>query len=146
MKSSGGEQRERGSSSLQIYSYLYTAERKPAPTPGFKLKRGKLIQSSKFIGWKSSRHKRASSPYRGAKLLGWINTFLSSTQCSAIPAKLPRLSTYSFPSDFCCPAARDSPFSSAAKPLLIIIRIFPFLLSRFRIIPTVSSTMIPDPK
>lgn len=33
----------------------------PVPTPGFKLKRGKLIQSFKFIGWKSSRRKRASS-------------------------------------------------------------------------------------
>lgn len=46
---------------LQIYSIPNTVARKPAPTPGFKLKRGKLIQSSKFIGWKSSRHERASS-------------------------------------------------------------------------------------
>lgn len=41
--------------------YISTVARKPAPTPGFKLKRGKLIQSSKFIGWKSSRHERTSS-------------------------------------------------------------------------------------
>lgn len=34
-------------------------EIKPGATAGFKLKRGKLIQSSKFIGWKSSR--RATS-------------------------------------------------------------------------------------
>lgn len=33
----------------------------PGPTAGFKLERGKLIQSSKFIGWKSSRRKRATS-------------------------------------------------------------------------------------
>lgn len=45
---------------LQIYCIPNTVARKPAPTPGFKLKRGKLIQSSKFIGWKSSRHERAS--------------------------------------------------------------------------------------
>jgi hypothetical protein len=57
-----------------------------AQTPGFKLKRGKLIQSSKFIGWKSSRHKRASSI--DAKLLAGINTFLSSLQCSTIFSKL----------------------------------------------------------
>lgn len=46
---------------LQIYNIPNTAARKTTPTLGFKLKRGKLIQSSKFIGWKSSRHKRASS-------------------------------------------------------------------------------------
>ncbi|EZA52197.1 hypothetical protein X777_08710 [Ooceraea biroi] len=47
--------------SLQIHNIPNTVAPKPAPTPGFKLKRGKLIQSSKFIGWKSSRHERASS-------------------------------------------------------------------------------------
>jgi len=47
---------------LQTYNIPNTVARsKPAPTLGFKLKRGKLIQSSKFIGWKSSRHERASS-------------------------------------------------------------------------------------
>lgn len=46
---------------LQIYNISNTAARKTTPTLGFKLKRGKLIQSSKFIGWKSSQHKRASS-------------------------------------------------------------------------------------
>lgn len=46
---------------LQTYNIPNTVAHKPAPTPGFKLKRGKLIQSSKFIGWKSSRHERASS-------------------------------------------------------------------------------------
>lgn len=40
---------------LQICCTPNTVARKPAPTPGFKLKRGKLIQSFKFIGWKSSR-------------------------------------------------------------------------------------------
>jgi len=46
---------------LQIYNIPNTVAAKPAPTLGFKLKRGKLIQSSEFIGWKSSRHERASS-------------------------------------------------------------------------------------
>lgn len=46
---------------LQIHNISNVVARKPAPMPGFKLKRGKLIQSSKFIGWKSSRHERASS-------------------------------------------------------------------------------------
>lgn len=58
---------------IYIHTYLYRRlarthrqrERErtvsPGPTAGFKLKRGKLIQSSKFIGWKSSRRKRATS-------------------------------------------------------------------------------------
>lgn len=54
----------RGKEGFPLHRYIAISTQRhvsPPPTPGFKLKRGKLIQSSKFIGWKSSRHKRASS-------------------------------------------------------------------------------------